>query len=124
MITSNVRLMKTQIVLGSYGTVLFPVPPDKARESSRVNGGSPASPRISPEPIVAGRISARRPARDDNSGLPSSLKDWLVCKAALEICQRGRDRTEDGNHAWVMTAKPATRAKSLPATSMLPQTAL
>ncbi len=106
--------MKTQIVLGSYDTVLFPVPPDKARESSRVNGGSPASPRI----------SARSPAAHDNSGLPSSLKDWLVCKAALEICQRGRDRTEDGNHAWVMTAKPATRAKSLPATSMLPQTAL
>lgn len=124
MITSNVRLMKTQIVPGSYDTVLFPAPANKARESSHVNGGSPDSPRVSPEPIVANRISARGPAAHDNSGLPSSLKDWLVCKAALEICQRGRDRTENGNHAWVMTAKPATRAKSLPATSLLAQTAL
>ena len=116
--------MKTQIVLDAYDNTFFPVPPTKARESSRVNGGSPDAPRVSSEPIVAGRISARRPARDDHSGLPASLKDWLVCKEALEICQRGRDRMEDGDHAWVMTAKPATRAKSLLAASLRPQTAL
>ena len=65
---------------------------------------------------MAGRISARRPARHDNSGLPASLEDWLVCKEALEICQRGRNGAKDEDHAWVVTAKPATRAKILPAT--------
>src|SRR5208282_2760514 len=116
--------MKTQIVLGSYHTAFYPVPPTKVRKSSRVNGGSPDSPRVSMELIVAGRSSARRLARHDNSGLPASLEDWLVCKEALEICQRGCNGTGNGDHAWVVTAKPVTRAKNPPATSLRPQTAL
>jgi hypothetical protein len=117
-------MMKTQIVLGSYDNTFFPVPPTKVRKSSHVNGGSLDSPRVSSEPIAAKRISAGGPARHDNSGLPVSLEDWLVCKEALEICQRGRDGTEDGDHGWVVTAKPATRAKVLPPTSLCPQTAM
>jgi hypothetical protein len=90
MITSNTRLMKTQIVLDSYDSAFFPVSPTKARKSGRINGGSPYFPRVSSEPIAVGRIDARRPVRRDNSGLPASLEDWLVCKEALEICRRGR----------------------------------
>jgi len=127
MTTSNLRLMKTQIVSGSYDLTLFPVPPGKVGKSAGVNGGSPNVPRVTLEPIVAGRISARTSAHHshnhNHSGLPASLKDWLVCKEALEICRRSRDRMEGGDHAWLVTAKPADRAKNLSATSMRPQTA-
>jgi hypothetical protein len=124
MITTNFRLMKTQIDLGSYHTTFFPVPPTRGRKSGRVNGDRPDSPRGSTELIVAGRISARSPARHDHSGLPASLEDWLVGKGALEICLQGWNGTEDGSHAWVVMAKPAARAKMLPATSLRPQTVL
>jgi len=72
------------------------------------------------EPITAKRISGRKPARHDHSGLPASLKDWLVCKAALEIRQRGRGLTEDGSHAGTTTAKRETRARIPPAASVRP----
>ena|SRR5208282_1295936 len=126
MTTSNPRLMKTQIIPGPYDLTLFPVPSAKVGKSGGVNGGIPNFPRLKLEPIVAERISARTSAHynQNHSGLPASLKDWLARKEALEICQRGRDGTEDGDHAWGVTAKPATRAKSLSATSMRPQTAL
>jgi hypothetical protein len=116
--------MKTQIVLGSFDITFFPVSPTKVRKSGRVMGGGPDSPRASSEPVMAGRISARRPARHDKSGLPASLEDWLVCEDALEICRRGCDGTKDGRCAWVVTAKPAARAKILPATIVRPGTAL
>jgi hypothetical protein len=116
--------MKTQIVLGSYDTVFFPVSPARVKKSGRVNGGSPDSPQVSSEPVTAGRIARRRTARHDKSGLPASLEDWLVCEDALEICRRGCDGTEDGSDAWAMTAKPAARARILRATGMRPQTAL
>jgi hypothetical protein len=60
---------------------------------------------------MAGRIYARRAARHDDSSLPASLADWLVCKEALDICQRGCDGTEDGSDAWAVTARPAASEK-------------
>src|ERR1017187_1445537 len=113
MITSNIRLMKTQIVPGSYDavSVFFPMPPTKARKSGRVDGGGPYFPQVVSEPAAAGRIDARRPARHDTSSLPASLQDWLICKAALEICRSGRVRTEDGDRARVAAARPATRSE-------------
>jgi hypothetical protein len=107
--------MKTQIVLGAYDSVFFPVPPAKLAKSGHVDGGSPYFPRVPSAPNAAGRISARTPARRDNSGLPASLKDWLVCKEALEICQKNCDLPEDNGDVWVATAKPLTRGKNLPA---------
>lgn len=114
-ITANFKLMKTQIVPGAYDSVFFPVPPARLAKSRHVDGGSPFFPRVSSEPDAAGRISARTLARRDNSGLPASLKDWLVCKEALEICQKNCDVPEDDGDAWVAAAKPVTRGKNPPA---------
>jgi len=99
--------MKTQIVLSSYDAVFFRVPPNKVGKSGGVNDGSANSQRVSklqPEPLAAGRISVCRPARHFYTGLPISLEDWLDCKEALEICQRGCDGTEDGD--WLGVCLP------------------
>jgi hypothetical protein len=110
--------MKTQIALDSYNSGFFLVSPVKAVQSHRMNGGSRVSSRVSSEPIAAKRILTGEPARRGNSGLPTSLEDWLVCSKALEITQKDCDGTNDGNDAWVMAAKPATRAKNPPTVSM------
>ncbi len=115
--------MKTQIAPGACDSVFFPMPPIKAGKSERANGGSFNAPQVSLEPVVAGRISARRPARNYHSGLPASLGDWLVCKEALEICRRGCDGTKDGNHAWALAAQPVPHVKVPATASMRPQTA-
>jgi hypothetical protein len=91
--------MKTQIILSSYDTVFFPVPPTNVRKSDHINGGDPNSSRVSSESITAKRISACGLARHLSPGLPASLEDWLVCKEALEIRQKGRDGTGDGSHS-------------------------
>ena len=115
--------MKTQIALGACDSVFFPVPPIKAGESNRVNGGSPYFPRLSSEPIAAGQISVRTPARNGHSGLPASLADWLVCKEALEIRQGDCNGAKNGHRALVTTAKPASRAEVLPTAGLRPETA-
>ena len=104
--------MKTQIVPGAYDSVFFPVTPVRTVKSARVNGGGLQAPRFSVEPIVSRRMDARKTARHDDSGLPASLADWLVCKEALDICQRSCDGTEDGSGAWAVTARPAAREKN------------
>jgi hypothetical protein len=111
--------MKTQAVPGSFAAVFSPVFPARAGRSGGVSGASPNLPPVSrrpSEPVAA----KHRPARPDHSGLPASLKDWLVCKAALEIRQRGCELTEDGNHIGIMTAKPATCTRTPPAASVRP----
>jgi hypothetical protein len=107
--------MKTQIVLGSYNITSFPVPPARANKSGRVNGGSPIFPGVSSGQVAAGGISSRRPVPHDNSSLPASLDDWLVCKGAVEICRKSSDETENGSRAWAMAATPVTRGKNLSA---------
>jgi len=103
--------MKTQMVPGAYDPVFFPKPPAKSGIPGRAHAGSPYFSRPSSEPITPGAISADTPGRHDNSSLPASLEDWLVCKEALDICQRGRNRTDAGSDDWIITtAKPATRA--------------
>jgi len=116
--------MKTQIVPGSYDSMFFPVTPVRAGKFARANGRGPGSPRLSLEPIVARRIYARTAARHDDSGLPASLADWLVCKEALDIRQRDCEGTENGSDVWVVTARPVAPGKSPAATLSRPSTAL
>lgn len=105
--------MKTQIVPGAYDSVFFPAPPAKSGVADRAQGVSPFFPRVASDPIATASISANTPAHSDHARLPGSLRDWLVCKEALEIRRRGRNQTEDGNDTWVLTAKPVTRGLML-----------
>ena len=98
------------MVPGAYDPVFFPKPPAKSGIPGRAHAGSPYFPRLPSEPATLGAISADTPGHHDNSSLPASLEDWLVCKEALDICQRGRNRTDAGSGTWVITtAKTVTR---------------
>ena len=102
--------MKTQMVPGAYDPVFFPKLPAKSAISGRAHAGSPYFPHVASESSPVGPIPPDAAVRHDNSSLPASLEDWLVCKEALDICQRGRNRTDAGSDAWMITtAKPMTR---------------
>jgi hypothetical protein len=102
MITSNFEPMKKmQIIPGLFDTVFFPVFPVRAGKTGVSENSADAAPSFKPQlaPGAAKCISARKLARHDNSDLPVSLEDWLACKAALEICRKGRQGTEDISRA-------------------------
>jgi len=83
--------MKTQIAVGSYFASSFSVCPPVvwANESNSNESNSDGNRSFLPAPNPQLRpMSAPKgwvPARYKNSGLPSSLKDWLSSKAAVLI---------------------------------------
>ena len=105
----NFKPIKTQIASGAYEPVCFLKPLAKSRTTDRMNGSNPYFSRVSSEPTPAGPISANAAVHPDNSSLPASLEDWLVCKEALEIRQRGRHPAEAGSDVWALTTRPVTR---------------
>jgi len=105
--------MKTQVVSSAYDAVCLLKPLAKSRTTGRMDGNSPYFSRVASVPTPAGPISANAAVHPDNSSLPASLEDWLVCKEALEIRQRSRNLAEAGSDVWVMTARPVTR-RSIP----------
>jgi hypothetical protein len=114
--------MKTQFFSGSIDSVLFSVFPAKAGKSGISDASAYCPPVFKSRLQPAGkeRVFARKPAHQNNSGLPDSLEDWLACKAAREICRGGCDGTEDQDRLWQMAAKPAARKKIPPTASARP----
>ena len=118
--------MKTQTIPSLFDNGFFPIFRARTAKSEGGNGfNSNSQSGLKPRLDPAGEkdVSVRKPVRRDNSGLPASLKDWLACKAALEISRRSHNGTANGDHtrAWAGTAKMATDAKNLPTMSLDPQ---
>ena len=101
--------MKTRNAPGAYDLMFLDTPPATPDFADQAKGASPYYPRISSGPVPPGSMPDYTPATRGHAGLPASLKDWLVCKEALEICRRNHNHTEAGDDAWVLRAGPVTR---------------
>jgi hypothetical protein len=101
--------MKTQMVSGVCESMFIPTPPLKPEVPNGANDASPYFPRVSSEPVTAGSMAAHAAARRHHSSLPASLKDWLVCQEALEICRRDHNHAPSGNGDWMLAVGPVTR---------------
>jgi hypothetical protein len=83
--------MKTQIAVGSYFASSFSVCPsetwanESASNESRSHGKRSLLPASNPQRRTLSARMGWVSARYKNSGLPSSLKDWLASKAAVLI---------------------------------------